>query len=420
MLLPSRQKGLLNSAHVHPDTQPEHAGATADHCPSYDEDRFRRQPSAMQGWWDQQKKRDAKEADQGSFITKNWYAHRDNQTLWPKKAPRYVVYTCCANDSDVSADLPAADELTGINVLVLAFLGLKAPTAKVQGYFNKSLEDRRKYVESLHDRGIALMMSVFGGDDSEQPTSKGYDPVALGKLHGQIARHGGFDGLDNDWEDFAVSDYHRGQDRTAVEWLVRYTRAVRSEMPRGSHALSAAPVPNWFSDNTTSYCSGMWRSINQQVGHEYDWYNVQYYNQNRGSYDTCQTMLFHSNTSTHSHTSVFELHTHANVTLDKIVIGKPGNRADADGGYMTPERLSHCAKMAHDKGWNGGFMAWQYPHADSQWFQTVQAENDGADKLGDHQHNHHPVVSPLPSCNETLIEEGAEHQVGLCPEGHLP
>lgn len=166
-------------------------------CLPYDETRHRRRPKALQKWWDQQKKRDAKEAEQGQYARQEWFKSVP-KPFWPKQGPRFIVYTCCVDNADVAAKLPAAQDLAGINVLVLAFLVLEGPSAKVQGFFSMSLADRRKYIRSLHDHGIALMLSVFGGDETQQPTTQGYDPVLLGELHGDIARESGFDGLDND------------------------------------------------------------------------------------------------------------------------------------------------------------------------------------------------------------------------------
>lgn len=59
-------------------------------------------------------------------------------------------------------------------------------------------------------------------------------------------------------------------------------------------------------------------------------------------------------------TSVMEMNSYAKVPLDKIVIGKPLDAGKADNGYMSPESLNACVKMARGKGWNGGVMFWEW------------------------------------------------------------
>lgn len=45
---------------------------------------------------------------------------------------------------------------------------------------------------------------------------------------------------------------------------------------------------------------------------------------------------------------------------DKLVIGKPIDKAAADGGYMTPSALGACVTQAKQMGWNGGVMFWEW------------------------------------------------------------
>lgn len=50
-------------------------------------------------------------------------------------------------------------------------------------------------------------------------------------------------------------------------------------------------------------------------------------------------------------TSVFEIAA-AGVSLDKIVIGKPANSADANNGYMDASTLAGCVAQANQAGWS--------------------------------------------------------------------
>lgn len=102
---------------------------------------------------------------------------------------------------------------------------------------------------------------------------------------------------------------------------------------------------------------------------------AQFYTQGSGSYGDCDSLMFKSRALHHTHTSVFELSELANITLDKIVVGKP---AQLEGrfrdGYMTPQALAQCVELARKRGWSAGLMGWQYPHANSRWFNEAKGE----------------------------------------------
>ncbi|CAO1619346.1 unnamed protein product [Sympodiomycopsis kandeliae] len=283
------------------------------------------------------------------------------------QAPHFVTYLCC--DQDAGPGLPAPDSFRGINVVILSFLEINGPAAKLNDFFKKTPQERRQWIDALHSRGITVLLSSFGGDPSQQAITMKYDPVALGRLHGQVVRESGLDGLDNDIEDFQAS---MQQNHDVVEWIVAYTRAVRREIPRGQYVLTTAPVAPWFTTNKQRYCSGLFGAINKEVGQEYDWYNVQFYNQGNDHYNDCQSILFKSNLEGFPDTSIFEISKTNNIPLNKLVIGKPAAREDATTGYVTTNRLSHCVIDAHQKGWNAGVMGWQWPNANSRWFQRVR------------------------------------------------
>lgn len=75
----------------------------------------------------------------------------------------------------------------------------------------------------------------------------------------------------------AISAAHRfvRSDGSAHRWLVS-----AQELPIPYAIVRVAQgqklcLPSRFSSNTTAYCSGMFRAINQRVGSLYDWYNIQ-------------------------------------------------------------------------------------------------------------------------------------------------
>ncbi|KAH8109501.1 chitinase [Phellopilus nigrolimitatus] len=85
-------------------------------------------------------------------------------------------------------------------------------------------------------------------------------------------------------------------------------------LPQGQYILTHAPLAPWFS--TQGFKSGAYLTVNKNVGDMIDWYNIQFYNQNE--YNDCN---------------------------------------------------------AKAKGWSGGAMVWQYPHADATWIKTVRSQS---------------------------------------------
>ncbi|PWN25158.1 glycoside hydrolase [Jaminaea rosea] len=268
--------------------------------------------------------------------------------------------------------MPSTRELVGMNVLTLAFLTSNTSSFRAQKFFNYSVPERRRIVNLYHSKGISLFLSTFGGDPNEQPVTQNFNPTMLGDLHGEIAYKSGFDGLDNDIEDFEAFSWHN---KSLVTWVSMYTEAVRRWLPAsGGFGMSAAPVAPWFTPNRTTYCHGAYDGIDKQVGHLYDFYNVQFYNQGVGSYDDCKNLLFKSNLTAFPQTSIFEIARNG-VPLDKLLIAKPGYPVDAASGYVPPEKLSYCLHLAKNNGWKAGAASWQFPHASTQWWRELRMDS---------------------------------------------
>ena len=81
------------------------------------------------------------------------------------------------------------------------------------------------------------------------------------------------------------------------------------------------------------------------------------------------------------------------MSINKLVIGKPGSAADATNGFMDPATLGTCVAQAKAQGWNAGIMAFevrsllfalwgadadalllcsQFPEADSTWISAAK------------------------------------------------
>lgn len=67
-------------------------------------------------------------------------------------------------------------------------------------------------------------------------------------------------------------------------------------------------------------------------------------------YTTCSGLLTASS-STWPQTALFQIAA-SGVSLDKLVIGKPGTTADANNGYMSTSTLASCVAQAYSSGWS--------------------------------------------------------------------
>ena len=66
-------------------------------------------------------------------------------------------------------------------------------------------------------------------------------------------------------------------------------------------------------------------------------------------YTTCAGLLTASS-SAWPETALFQISANG-VSLDKLVIGKPGTTADASNGYIDPSTLATCIAQAASEGW---------------------------------------------------------------------
>jgi len=209
------------------------------------------------------------------------------------------------------------------------------------------------------------MVSAFGSTDA--PTSTGQNPTTLATTIANFVIEYNLDGVDVDYEDFNAINSGTG---SAETWLVTFTNALRAKLPSGQFIITHAPVAPWFTTNTTLYPHGAYRAVNSGAGSAIDWYNLQFYNQGN-DYSTCASLLTQSQPD-FIHTSVFEINA-SGVPLSKLVIGKPADAGDADGGYIAAATLATCLQQAKAQGWNAGAMFWEYPDATSGFISTVRS-----------------------------------------------
>ncbi|KAI1790906.1 chitinase [Ganoderma leucocontextum] len=273
---------------------------------------------------------------------------------------RFVIYS----DNFVSGALPAASTLKGYNVVALSFLTLKGAVDQAANYAGLSAAKKKAKKAEYHKAGIKIMVSAFGSTDT--PTTSGANAVKTANTMAKFVKSHGLDGLDVDYEDLAAMNKGDGK---AEKWVTSFTQTLRKTLPKGKYILTHAPLAPWLAPNH-QFAAGAYVKINKNVGSLIDWYNVQFYNQ--GLYTTCESLISKSG-GAFPGSSLLEIPKHG-IPLSKLVIGKPATAADASNGFMTPATLATCVKQAKAKGWKGGIMVWQYPHANAAWIKTVKGK----------------------------------------------
>ncbi|KAI0766605.1 glycoside hydrolase family 18 protein [Trametes elegans] len=277
-------------------------------------------------------------------------------------APHWVLYS----DKFVSGTTgpPATSAITGFNTFLLSFWLTEGAWDKAQEWTTLTAAQRATVKSQYAAAGIKLLVSAFGSTDT--PTSSGNDPVGTANSIAAWVKQYNLDGVDVDYEDFNAMN-----GGTAENWLISFTRQLRSQLPAGDYIITHAPVAPWFTPNR--YPGGGYLKVHQQVGSLIDWYNVQFYNQGASEYTTCAGLLT-SSSSAVPNSAVFQIIA-SGVPANKVVIGKPANTGDASSGYMAPATLAGCVAQAKSQGWTSGVSTWEYPDAAASWIQTVRSSS---------------------------------------------
>jgi hypothetical protein len=198
--------------------------------------------------------------------------------------------------------------------------------------------------------GVKLMISAFGA--TEYPTTSGYDATTCATKLAQFVIDNQFDGVDIDYEDtpaFAAG--------TGEQWLITLTTVLRQKLPANA-IITHAPQAPYFGGKSL-YPNNAYLAIDQAVGSMIQFYNIQFYNQGVGIYDTAEG-LFNISGGWAPGTSVNEIIA-AGVPADKIVVGKPVTTSDANNAWMSAASLSDAlVANYHYNGWRAGVMFWQF------------------------------------------------------------
>ncbi|KXN83991.1 hypothetical protein AN958_00638 [Leucoagaricus sp. SymC.cos] len=276
-------------------------------------------------------------------------------------APHFIVY---GDAYDGTTGPPAVSHIKGFNVLALSFLLLEGAWDKAYEWTTLTASQRSSIKSQYAAAGIKLIVSVFGSTDI--PTTTNADPIATANTMAAWVKKYNLDGIDVDYEDFNAFD---ARDGSAENWLISFTKQLRSQLPQGKYILTHAPVAPWFSPN--KWGGGGYLKVHKSVGSMIDWYNVQFYNQGVNEYTTCHNLLTTSS-STWPQSALFQIAANG-VPLSKLVIGKPATAGDAGSGFISTSTLASCVRQAKNKGWNGGVMVWEYPRAASPWITSVRS-----------------------------------------------
>lgn len=85
------------------------------------------------------------------------------------------------------------------------------------------------------------------------------------------------DGVDIDWQDNSAMEAGTGEG-----WIIKFQTELRKILP--NHIITHAPQAPYF--KRTNYKNGAYVTVNKEVGHSIDFYNVQFYNQGDTKYNT--------------------------------------------------------------------------------------------------------------------------------------
>lgn len=252
--------------------------------------------------------------------------------------------------------MPTVADLGHFNRLILAFYQANgySDSTNVANWVGMSAADRQAVLDTYHASGIALMLSVFGGEDT--PTTSGVDAASFASTIAAFVKQYSFDGVDIDYEDFDAMSAG-----TAAEWIEIFHTSLRSGLG-DAYLISHAPIAPWF--DTSESPDGGYASVWKSVGTTLDWFNVQFYNQGSSAYCDCTSLLTDSTSTTYPGTSINQLNAGLGIPFTKLAIGKPAVSKDADNGYMSPASLATCYS---DVDQSVGVMFWEYTSAAVSW-----------------------------------------------------
>ncbi|EJD07911.1 uncharacterized protein FOMMEDRAFT_150505 [Fomitiporia mediterranea MF3/22] len=148
--------------------------------------------------------------------------------------PQFVIY------SDKSNTFPDVANIQGYTVFAISFL-LSTGAADQAVVWSQLNKNTRQQIKSKYNAaGIKVIVSAFGS--TEAPTTSGVDPTKCANDMANWILNNDLDGIDVDYEDLGAMSLGKGE-----EWVITFTKTLRSKLPKGKYILTHAPSPPWFS-----------------------------------------------------------------------------------------------------------------------------------------------------------------------------
>lgn len=272
--------------------------------------------------------------------------------------PRYIVYYN-AN----AAPLRAAIEADYTHVII-SFITL-GPLVddRLTLVSPKKMAGQWSVVARLRAAGKRVLIS-FGGGDMRADDYR----VALGREVELATRIVAFvkqwdlDGVDIDFEVTSALEIPTPAGAfDGVAFLTALTRALREQLPPDRYLISHTPQPPYLDP---AWHGGGYVKVLRQVGGAIDWIAVQYYD--NPSFDTPprRTVVGEGDRPfVTSYRGIVEGRAGFVWSSDKLVVGKPIYKADAESGHLAPESVARTivAPLRQRYGERfGGLMGWQF------------------------------------------------------------
>lgn len=282
-------------------------------------------------------------------------------------ATRRVIYV----DSDITwsdngffdIDIPAIVS-AGYTHVILAFLIiLPQDPMKVIAYDSAAiwLSKSQDEIKSLKAKYPSTKFMVsFGGatvDIGQLYTAFGDEPKALADQLAAFVNQGLFDGIDLDLEGYPPDS------ASLQQFTIDLSNAIRESLPKT--LISHAPQAPYFG----SAFNGLYHNIDKAT--TIDFYNIQYYNQGPNEYLTYETIFIDSGMN-QPLTAITQINSGSGyepIPLDKIVLGKPVRKDDANNGYIDPSVLWQYIDQYDSV--IGGVMGWQYHAGDKSYYYFI-------------------------------------------------
>ncbi|KZV81243.1 glycoside hydrolase [Exidia glandulosa HHB12029] len=222
---------------------------------------------------------------------------------------------------------------------------------------------RQKIVDDYHQAGKTIRISLFGSED--YPLTYKGDPTIIAQKAADFVKQNNLDGVDVDYED--TGSFNQNGD--GENFLITLTQELRKALPSPQYLISHAPQSPYFASNDM-YPQGAYLKVHKEVGDQIDFYNVQFYNQGDGAYDSCDG-LYNNSPEWAPDTTVSGI-IKSGIPAEKVIIGKLGEASDGGNGYMSPSDIGSCISQQNTK--PGGVMAWEWIHAGPDWIKAAKGD----------------------------------------------